>query len=163
MPGSQPAEFDLYEDDGVSLDYRTGAHALTALRFVPDGGAGNYTLTISPAKGKFKGQLAGRRYCVQVHGLFKPQGVSLNGRNLAEDRILQRPEWLVMERTRAHNHGSFGKTHFLRQGNCSPILECGDVRGFGHMAEGLESSRPGAPSQARYETQARRPARRTRH
>ena len=82
--GPRAAEFDLYEDDGVSLDYRTGAYAWTALRFTPEGGGGNYTLTISPAKGKFKGQLARRRYQARVHGLFKPQSVSLNGRLLTE-------------------------------------------------------------------------------
>jgi alpha-glucosidase (family GH31 glycosyl hydrolase) len=78
--GPRAAEFNLYEDDGLSLDYRAGAYAWTALRFVPDGT--NYTLTISPAKGKFKGQLAKRRYDVRVHGLFKPQSVALNGHSL---------------------------------------------------------------------------------
>ena len=46
--------------------------------------AGDYTLHIGPAQGKFKGQLAKRRYQVQVHGLCKPDRVALNGRNLAE-------------------------------------------------------------------------------
>jgi len=82
--GPQAAAFDLYEDDGVSLDYRRGAYAWTGLRFVKDSDNGNYRLTISPAKGKFDGQLAKRRYCVRIHGLFKPQGVTLNGRKVAE-------------------------------------------------------------------------------
>ena len=76
--GPQAAEFDLYEDDGLSLDYRAGAYAWTSLRFLPEGA--NYRLIIGPAKGKFKGELARRRYCVRVHGLFKPQGIALNGR-----------------------------------------------------------------------------------
>jgi alpha-glucosidase (family GH31 glycosyl hydrolase) len=108
--GQQGATFDLYEDDGTSLDYRAGAYARTPLRFVPDGqtvnsaaaphsispiggegrgagtivGTGTYTPRIGAALGKFKGQLSKRRYIARVHGLFKPDSVALNGRTLAE-------------------------------------------------------------------------------
>lgn len=81
--GPRAAEFDLYEDDGTSLDYRGGAYAWTHLGFSP-GAAGNWTLRIGPAKGKFTGQLPKRRYEVHVHGLFKPESVALNSRTLAE-------------------------------------------------------------------------------
>jgi hypothetical protein len=53
------------------------------LRFTPEA-PGNYTLRIGPAQGKFTGQLTKRRYQVQVHGLFKLDGVALNGRKLPE-------------------------------------------------------------------------------
>jgi hypothetical protein len=99
--GTKAAEFNLYEDDGISLDYRTGGYAWTELRFGPEAG-GNYTLAIRPAKGKFKGQLAERRYRVQVHGLFKPQGVALNGHKLAEDEACNNRDgwsWNDRERT----------------------------------------------------------------
>ena len=81
--GAREAEFSLYEDDGTSLDYRTGACSETALRFRPKDGE-SYELTIGAAQGKFKGQLARRRYTVRVHGVFKPSSISLNGRRLAE-------------------------------------------------------------------------------
>ncbi len=81
--GSRAAEFNLYEDDGTSLDYRVGAYAWTPLRFVSEK-AGNYTLRIGPSRGKFHGQLAKRRYVVRVHGLFKPNTAGLNGRKLTE-------------------------------------------------------------------------------
>jgi alpha-glucosidase (family GH31 glycosyl hydrolase) len=81
--GSRAAEFNLYEDDGTSLEYRTGAYAWTPLRFASEK-TGNYTLSIGPVQGKFQGQLAKRRYVVRVHGLFKPHNVALNGRKLAE-------------------------------------------------------------------------------
>ena len=81
--GTRPAEFRLYEDDGVSLDYQAGAGAWTPLRFVPET-AGNYTLSIGPAQGKFQGQLAKRRYVARIHGLCKPDRVTLNGRKLRE-------------------------------------------------------------------------------
>ena len=81
--GPRTAEFELYEDDGTSLDYRVGAYARTLLRFTPER-TGNYTLRIGPAQGKFKGQLAKRRYRVQVHGLCEPDTVALNGRKLPQ-------------------------------------------------------------------------------
>ena len=81
--GSRAAEFNLYEDDATSLEYRTGAYAWTPLRFASEK-TGNYTLSIGPVQGKFQGQLAKRRYVVRVHGLFKPHNVALNGRKLAE-------------------------------------------------------------------------------
>jgi alpha-glucosidase (family GH31 glycosyl hydrolase) len=84
-PGPLAAEFTLYEDDGTSLDYRTGACGRTLVRFIPDA-AGNYTLRIGPAQGKFNGQLAKRRYRVQLHGLCKPDRVALNDRKLPEVR-----------------------------------------------------------------------------
>ena len=76
-------EFSLYEDDGISLGYRTGAYSGTALRFRPKEG-GTYELTIAAAQGRFKGQLSRRRYAVRVHGVFNPEGVLLNGRRLTE-------------------------------------------------------------------------------
>jgi hypothetical protein len=81
--GSRTAEFNLYEDDGASLDYRAGRCAWTSLRFTSEK-AGNYIMSIGPVQGKFRGQLAKRRYVVRVHGLFKPDNVALNGRKLAE-------------------------------------------------------------------------------
>ena len=62
MPGLQAAEFNLYEDDGTSLDYRAGAYAWTPLRFVPEK-AGNYTLSIGPAQGKFQGTVGQAPLC----------------------------------------------------------------------------------------------------
>jgi alpha-glucosidase (family GH31 glycosyl hydrolase) len=81
--GPQPAECKLYEDDGISLGYRKGEAAWTAFRFEPPE-AGNYKLSIGPARGEYKGQLSKRRYEVRIHGLFKPDAVTLEGRKLAE-------------------------------------------------------------------------------
>jgi hypothetical protein len=81
--GSRAAEFNLYEDDGLSLDYRAGAYSWTPLRF-ESAAPGDYTLSIGPAVGEFRGQLAKRRYVARVHGLFKPDSVTLNGHKLAE-------------------------------------------------------------------------------
>ena len=77
--GKSNAEFKLYEDDGISLDYRKNANSWTTFAFKPNQGTGNYTLTIGPAKGVFKGQLKKRAYIIKVHGLLKPNSVTVNG------------------------------------------------------------------------------------
>jgi hypothetical protein len=81
--GPQTAKCDLYEDDGISLGYRKGEAAWTSLRFAP-AAAGNYKLSLGPARGAYKGQLPKRRYEARFHGLFKPETVTLEGRKLAE-------------------------------------------------------------------------------
>jgi len=78
------ATFRLYEDDGISLDYRSGAYAWTQYSFEPDDTAGDYVIRIGPTQGKFQGQLNSRRYMVRLHGLLKPEAVTLNGKMLAE-------------------------------------------------------------------------------
>ena len=76
--GRKFAEFDLYEDDGISLDYRQNRFVRTKLAFAPANAAGDYSLTIAPATGEFKGQLKRRHYIVQVHGLLKPESITVN-------------------------------------------------------------------------------------
>ncbi|HVM48164.1 MAG TPA: TIM-barrel domain-containing protein [Candidatus Acidoferrum sp.] len=76
--GEGAAEFNLYEDDGVSLDYRKGAYAWTPLRF-DSWKPGNYALRIGPAQGTYQGQLEKRRYEVRIHGLLPPSTVVVNG------------------------------------------------------------------------------------
>ena len=73
------AEFRLYEDDGISLDYRKGAFAWTIFRFKPGEPS---VLTIGPSPPKFKGQLTKRAYIIRLHGLLKPASVTLNGEKL---------------------------------------------------------------------------------
>jgi hypothetical protein len=82
--GKRPAEFKLYEDDGISLDYRKGAHAWTTITFKPTDAVGNFALTIGPADGRFAGQLDKRRYIVRVRGLLKPKAVAVEQTKLDE-------------------------------------------------------------------------------
>ena len=74
----KPAEFKLYEDDGISLDYRKGAYAWTTFRFNPQSGV----LAIGSCPPKFKGQLAKRSYIIRLHGLLKPESITLDGKKL---------------------------------------------------------------------------------
>lgn len=79
------AKFNLYEDDGLSLDYQSGASAWTPLAFTPSTPREeNYQLAIGPTSGQFSDQLQTRRYIVHLHGILKPEAISLNGRKLAE-------------------------------------------------------------------------------
>ena len=81
----KPASFRLYEDDGVSLDYRHAGYAWTPLTFAT--GMGNQPrIEIGPSEGQYNGQPKARRYTLRVHGLLKPQAVKLNGREIAEAR-----------------------------------------------------------------------------
>jgi alpha-glucosidase (family GH31 glycosyl hydrolase) len=100
--GRRDAEFTLYEDDGISLDYRKGAWASTTIALKPEDKSGDYQLTIRPVQGSFAGQLKQRRYVVQVHGLLKPKGVAANAAPLAEiqpDRCGPGWKWNAMQRT----------------------------------------------------------------
>ena len=76
------AEFRLYEDDGVSLEYRKGAYSWTPLSFKPTRSEGNYTVTIGPTEGKCEGQLNSRRHAIRLHGLLKPKTVKVEGNTL---------------------------------------------------------------------------------
>jgi len=82
--GNHGAEFRLYEDDGVSVDYRKGSYAWTTITFESAARPGNYVLAVGPAQGHFSGQLAERRYLVRLHGLLRPHGVLWNGAELPE-------------------------------------------------------------------------------
>jgi hypothetical protein len=82
--GRRAAAFSLYEDDGISLEYRKGAYAQTAIALTPAQNVGNYTLTVGPTRGEFQGRLQQRRYAVRVHGLLKPSTVVINHATLPE-------------------------------------------------------------------------------
>lgn len=78
-------KFRLYEDDGISLEYRNGRFAWTPI----ESGAvqaGEHQLHIGLAEGSYAGQPQARRYEVRVHGLLKPAEVLVAGRSLREIR-----------------------------------------------------------------------------
>ena len=77
------AEFTLYEDDGVSLDYRKGAHAITQLSCSRADGR-KLTVNVSAAEGTYQGMVANRGYLLKIHcqtskpAVVKTRGVQLN-------------------------------------------------------------------------------------
>ena len=79
--GAGSGHFDLYEDDGLSLDYAKGSYAVTAISYAT-AADGSHTLTVAPAKGTYKGQPTTRAYVICIHASGKPQSVSANGKTV---------------------------------------------------------------------------------
>jgi hypothetical protein len=77
--GPDPATFRLYEDDGVSLGYRSGQYAWTPISF-RQSALGQWQVVIGPTNGSFRGQVASRAYSVELHGLSEPTVVTVDGR-----------------------------------------------------------------------------------
>jgi hypothetical protein len=75
--GEGDGRFDLYEDDGISLDYERGKYALTPMTYRT--GAAGHRLVIGPTTGSFAGQGEGRRYELRIHTARRPASISVNG------------------------------------------------------------------------------------
>lgn len=73
FPGADNA-FDLYEDDGESLDYRDGAYVTTTLSQTFE--AGRLELEIEPAEGDLARIPDERDYEVAFRGVVEPDGVA---------------------------------------------------------------------------------------
>jgi alpha-glucosidase (family GH31 glycosyl hydrolase) len=77
--GSGNGKFDLYEDDGISLDYERHRYALTPMRY-ERGTDGVHRIVIGPTTGAFDGQVQQRSYEVRIHGIAKPGRLSVEGK-----------------------------------------------------------------------------------
>ncbi|GIJ44416.1 hypothetical protein Val02_13020 [Virgisporangium aliadipatigenens] len=68
--------FALYEDDGVTEDFRTGAaHSVTELRFTH----ATRTVVVHHPVGTYRGAPTARRYVVRLHGLGEPVDMQVDG------------------------------------------------------------------------------------
>jgi alpha-glucosidase len=80
------SSFTLYEDDGVTQDYRAGAFAkITVETEAPkslEAAGSQISVKVGPAKGKFKNMPASRSYVLDVHIPAKPEAVKLNDKTL---------------------------------------------------------------------------------
>jgi alpha-glucosidase len=81
-PG-QPAVFELYEDDGTSLDYRRDKCSWASIKLDSGPGAAATRIRIGPTKGSFAGQPDRRGYVINLHCSRRPGSVMLAGRRLA--------------------------------------------------------------------------------
>ncbi len=98
--GAKEAAFKLYEDDGSSKDYQADAFATTALSLKPGANADtSQTLTIGAARGHFDGQVAQRKWTVEVRGRFAPATVLVDGKPIpcgsdgGDAALAPRPRW----------------------------------------------------------------------
>lgn len=82
--GQHSGEFNLYEDDGVSLDCQKGKFAWTPISFLKRSGDKS-EIAIGPAKGEFQGQTAKRAYELKVYGIPQPKVVKLKKQLLKEN------------------------------------------------------------------------------
>lgn len=70
--------FELYEDDGISLDYQKGINAKTRLQYTQQGNKA--TITVHPTDGSYPGMVTKRAYIAQLPGLASGATVRVNGR-----------------------------------------------------------------------------------
>ena len=79
--GSGNDRFELYEDDGISLDYERGDYALTPIRYATSGAG--HRLLIGPTRGSYSGQQQERRYAIRIHTARRPASIFVDGRRAA--------------------------------------------------------------------------------
>jgi alpha-glucosidase (family GH31 glycosyl hydrolase) len=77
--GSASGAFDLYEDDGLSLNYEA-QHAHTTMAHEV-GNDGLHRLVIEPTQGAYAGQPPARSYEVRIYADGKPSSISVDGRD----------------------------------------------------------------------------------
>ncbi|HUD70932.1 MAG TPA: DUF5110 domain-containing protein, partial [Dongiaceae bacterium] len=88
-PGAEAGRFTLYEDDGLTDDYRGGAAATTDLACVREGD--RVTIRIDAARGGFPGFPERRRFTVEVGGLGPTRAAAVDGRPVAITRDAAAP------------------------------------------------------------------------
>lgn len=76
--------FTLYEDDGLTRDYKKGEFAETLISVsAPEGQKGKVDVTIAKAKGDYKGRHQERTYILDTRYLQQPASVTVNGQALS--------------------------------------------------------------------------------
>lgn len=82
FPGidGQISSFELYEDDGISLDYKKNEKALTTLNYSRKKDI--HTITIHPTKGTFENQVNTRSYQIEFATTKKISLATVNGKKV---------------------------------------------------------------------------------
>lgn len=76
--------FNLYEDDGLTRDYKKGEFAETLISVsAPEGQKGKVDVNIAKAKGDYKGRHPERTYILDTRYLQTPASVTVNGQELS--------------------------------------------------------------------------------
>ena len=81
-PSEKKSEFNLYEDDGKTREYKNGQFAttqITAVKTMQDG----VSVQINAVKGKYDGMLPWRCYTLYIHTGKQPREVRLNKQKLS--------------------------------------------------------------------------------
>lgn len=79
------SSFSLYEDDGITRAYQTGASATQRVTVnAPTAGTGNITVNVGASVGSYTGKPASRGYELNVHLASAPSSVSLGSTTLSQ-------------------------------------------------------------------------------
>jgi len=81
--GSGAGNFNLYEDDEVSLKYKDNQYSWTPLTYSTDAD-GSHRVVIGPTKGSFSGQVQKRSYQLHVSSIKEPQSVLVDGKSFKD-------------------------------------------------------------------------------
>jgi alpha-glucosidase (family GH31 glycosyl hydrolase) len=81
--GPYNSEFNLYEDDGISLDYKNEKFANTLFTSQINK-YGTQTLTINQTKGNFKGLVDKRAYDLVIYDIKEPKEVTINDTKISD-------------------------------------------------------------------------------
>ncbi|MFE0704653.1 NPCBM/NEW2 domain-containing protein [Streptomyces sp. NPDC058872] len=77
------SSFELYEDDGVTREHRTGRYAVQRADVsAPESGPGDVSIRIGASVGTYTGKPAARPYAFTVHTGDAPRAVRLDGAKL---------------------------------------------------------------------------------
>lgn len=80
---SGKSEYTMYEDDGLTRQYRQGIYATTKFEVsAPEPGNGPTEITLNAAQGDFNGRLKNRSYLLDVFTTEVPKAITLNGKKL---------------------------------------------------------------------------------
>ncbi len=85
------SDYTLYEDAGNDREYRAGRATYTHVHAAEH--AGVLTITVSPAKGSYSGQLKQRALELQLPGDWPPRRVSVNGIAVPMEHSEGKPGW----------------------------------------------------------------------
>ncbi|MFJ8043399.1 TIM-barrel domain-containing protein [Kitasatospora sp. NPDC096147] len=77
------SSFTLYEDDGITRAYQSGASATQAVTVsAPTSGSGNVTVNVGASTGSYTGKPASRGYQFSLHAAAAPSSVTVDGSTL---------------------------------------------------------------------------------
>lgn len=74
------ATFELYEDDGKTPDYQTGAFGITKIN--SELSKNNLEISISPLQGEFKNKIAKRTWIIEIPVTAEFKSIQLNGKKI---------------------------------------------------------------------------------
>lgn len=78
--GNVSNTFELYEDDGISLDYKDGKYTTTKINYSQDGNKGK--VTVNPAEGGYAGQVEKRAYTLRLPKADVSKNAKVNGKGV---------------------------------------------------------------------------------